>query len=84
MLADLAEEQSASATLLLRLPAHWRFDQHEAGYRASKAVKRFGIRLLPELAEHLNPMMRRESLELEEALADAFRAAGVPWVEGGH
>jgi hypothetical protein len=40
--------------------------------------------LLPELFEHLNPMRQWESLELEAALADAFQAAGVPWVEGGH
>lgn len=62
----------------------WRFDQHKAGYKASSAVKRFGIRLLPHLVEHLNPLSRSESLVLEAALAKAFRASGVPWVEGGH
>jgi predicted GIY-YIG superfamily endonuclease len=62
----------------------WRFDQHKAGYKASRAVKRFGVCLLPELVEHLNPMTRGESLILESALADAFRASGVTWVEGGH
>jgi hypothetical protein len=61
-----------------------RFDQHKAGYKASSAVRRFGLRLLPELTQHLNPMRARESLDLEAALAAAFRAAGVPWVEGGH
>lgn len=62
----------------------WRFDQHKAGYKASRAVRRFGVRLLPQLVEHLNPMRQWESLDLEAALADAFRMAGVPWVEGGH
>ena len=62
----------------------WRFDQHKLGYKASGAVRRFGVHLLPELAEHLNPLQQWESLELEAALADAFREAGVPWVEGGH
>jgi hypothetical protein len=62
----------------------WRFDQHKGGYKASGSVRRFGICLLPELFEHLNPMSQWESLDLEEALADAFRDAGVPWVEGGH
>ena len=62
----------------------WRFDQHKAGYKASGAVRRFGVCLMPELFEHLNPLKRWEALELEAALADAFRAAGVPWVEGGH
>ncbi|MGA0605164.1 hypothetical protein ACO2Q0_04110 [Phenylobacterium sp. VNQ135] len=62
----------------------WRFDQHKQGYKASGAVRRFGVRLLPALVSHLNPMRRWEALDLEEALAEAFRAAGVPWVEGGH
>ena len=62
----------------------WRFDQHKAGYKASGSVRRFGVRLLPELVDHLNPMRQWESLELEAALAETFRAAGVAWVEGGH
>jgi hypothetical protein len=40
--------------------------------------------LLPEFAEHLNPLQQWESLDLEEALAEILRDAGVPWVEGGH
>src|SRR3954469_13793110 len=55
----------------------WRFDQHKAGYKASGAVKRFGIRLLPHVVEHLNPMSGSESLVIEAALAKAFRVAGV-------
>ena len=62
----------------------WRFDQHKLGYKASGAVKRFGVHLLPDIVTHLNPMQQWESLELEAALADALRDAGVPWVEGGH
>jgi hypothetical protein len=62
----------------------WRFDQHKLGYKASGAVKRFGVHLLPDLVEPLNPMQQWESLELEAALADVFRKAGVPWIEGGH
>ena len=62
----------------------WRFDQHKAGYKASGAVKRHGVRLLPELTAHLNPMRQWEAVELEGALAEAFREAGISWVEGGH
>ena len=29
-------------------------------------------------------MRQWEALEIEAALAEAFLAAGVPWVEGGH
>ena len=62
----------------------WRFDQHKAGYKASSSARRFGVCLLPDLVDHLNPMRQWESLDLEAALADAFRSAGIPWVEGGH
>jgi predicted GIY-YIG superfamily endonuclease len=62
----------------------WRFDQHKSGYKASGAVRRFGVRLLPGFVEHLNPMKEWESLDIEAALADAFRDAGIPWIEGGH
>jgi predicted GIY-YIG superfamily endonuclease len=61
-----------------------RFDQHKAGHKASRAVKRFGVRLLPHLVEHLNPLQGWESLELEAALAQGLRDAGIPWIEGGH
>lgn len=62
----------------------WRFDQHKAGYKSSSAVRRFGVQLLPQLVDHLNPVAGGESLEIEAALAEAFRKAGIPWVEGGH
>lgn len=62
----------------------WRFDQHKTGYKASSAVRRFGVCLLPRLVEHLNPMSGQDSLIIEAALAQAFKAARVPWVEGGH
>jgi hypothetical protein len=61
-----------------------RFDQHKTGYKASRAVTRFGVRLLPEVVEHLNPLRGWEALELEAALAEALSRAGVAWVEGGH
>src|SRR5689334_1808771 len=61
-----------------------RFDQHKAGYKASGAVRRFGVRLLPDMTAHLNPMRAWEALEVEAGLAEELRRAGVPWVEGGH
>ncbi len=61
-----------------------RFDQHKSGYKASGAVRRFGVKLLPDLVDHLNPMRDWESLEIEAALAGGFRNAGIQWVEGGH
>jgi hypothetical protein len=61
-----------------------RFDQHKSGYKASGAVRRFGVTLLPKLVAHLNPLKRWESLELEAALAAALADAGIDWIEGGH
>ena len=66
------------------LDPDFRFDQHKTGYKASRYVNRFGLRLLPVLFEHFNPLRRWEAVELEPALAEAFRQAGVSWVEGGH
>ena len=60
-----------------------RFQQHKDGYKASKYVKKYGIRLLPELFEHLNPMSNAESIELEVNIAAALKRAGVP-TYGGH
>ena len=61
-----------------------RFDQHKTGYKASRHVNRFGVMLLPDLVAHLIPLRRWEAIDLEAALAEEFRKAGVPWVEGGH
>lgn len=61
-----------------------RFDQHKAGYKASGAVRRYGVRLLPGMVAHLNPLLGWEALELEAGLAEEFRSVGVPWVAGGH
>jgi hypothetical protein len=33
-----------------------RFANHKAGMKAAAVVKRYGLGLLPELYEHLNPM----------------------------
>jgi hypothetical protein len=61
-----------------------RFDQHKAGYKASRHVTRYGVRLLPHFVAHLNPMRAWEAIELEAAVAEELRRAGAPWVEGGH
>jgi len=60
-----------------------RFQQHKDGHKASKYVKKYGVRLLPELFEHLNPMSNAESIELEVSIAEALKKAGVP-TYGGH
>ena len=60
-----------------------RFANHKSGDKASSVVKRFGIRLLPELFAHLNPMPFEAAAEMERDLADDLRRAGYT-VAGGH
>ena len=60
-----------------------RFQQHKDGHKASKYVRKYGVRLMTELFEHLNPMSNAESIELEVNIAEALKKAGVP-TYGGH
>jgi predicted GIY-YIG superfamily endonuclease len=61
-----------------------RFRQHKEGHRASRIVNRCGVRLLPKLYQHLNPLTQAEALEIEARLAEAFKEARLPNVRGGH
>ena len=38
------------------LPVDHRFENHKNGYKSARLVRKYGVRLLPELFEHLNPM----------------------------
>ncbi len=60
-----------------------RFANHKAGIKAAAVVKRYGIRLLPELFEHLNPMPYDVAVEMEAGLAEDLRRVGYT-VTGGH
>jgi hypothetical protein len=60
-----------------------RFANHKAGLKAASVVKRYGIRLLPELFEHLNPMPFEAAVQMEMDLAEDLRRAGFT-VTGGH
>ena len=60
-----------------------RFANHKAGTKAASVVKRFGLRLLPELYEHLNPMPYEAAAKMEVDLAEDLRRAGYT-VTGGH
>jgi hypothetical protein len=55
-----------------------RFQNHKDGYKSSGIVKRFGIKLRPDLYEHLNPMTFEEVEKMEETHAEALRAEGYP------
>ena len=60
-----------------------RFTNHKAGNKAAWVVKRYGLRLLPELYAHLNPMPFEAATEMEKDLAEDLRRAGYT-VTGGH
>lgn len=60
-----------------------RFANHQAGLKHAPVVKRYGIRLLPDLYAHLNPMPFEAAVEMEKDLAEDLRRAGYT-VTGGH
>jgi len=60
-----------------------RFANHRAGIKSAWSVKRYGLRLLPELFTHLNPMPFDAAVQMEMDLADDLRRAGYT-VTGGH
>jgi hypothetical protein len=60
-----------------------RFVNHQQGVKSSLFVKRYGIRLLPELYTHLNPMPYEAAAQMEKDLTDDLRRAGYT-VVGGH
>jgi hypothetical protein len=60
-----------------------RLANHKAGVKDAPLVKRHGLRLLPELYEHLNPMPYEAAARMEKDLAEDLRRAGYT-VTGGH
>jgi predicted GIY-YIG superfamily endonuclease len=60
-----------------------RFENHKAGIKAARIVRRCGERLVPRLYAHLNPMPFARAVEMEVILADSLRKRGFT-VYGGH
>src|SRR3954453_13388970 len=58
------------------LPVDHRFENHKNGYKSARLVRKYGIRLLPNLYEHLNPMPYEYAVQMEKDLADDLRAQG--------
>jgi hypothetical protein len=58
------------------LPVAHRFENHENGYKSAQLVRQHGVRLLPELYEHLNPMPYEHAVQMEKDLAEDLRAQG--------
>ena len=49
------------------LPPEHRFENHKHGYKAAWVVEKYGVRLMPELYEHLNPMPSDSALSFAKA-----------------
>lgn len=60
-----------------------RFANHKQGVKAASVVKAYGLRLLPELYAHLNPMPFEAAAQMERDLAEDLRRAGYT-VTGGY
>ena len=60
-----------------------RFKNHKTGIKAARVVKTYGVRLVPKLFAHLNPMPYAKALEMETMLAESLRKRGYA-VYGGH
>jgi hypothetical protein len=46
-------------------------------YKSAYVVKKYGVRLLPELYEHLNPMPFEAAAQVKIELAEDLRAEGI-------
>ena len=59
-----------------------RFANHKRGYKSAWTVRKYGIRLLPEMYECFNPMPFAAAADMEQGLAEDLRAEGYT-VTGG-
>ena len=53
-----------------------RFDQHKAGIKSNKYAMKYGLRLMPEIYEKLNPMPYGDAQYMEVDLAIRLRKIG--------
>lgn len=60
-----------------------RFQNHKNGLKAARVVRKHGVRLVPRLYAHLNPMSYEKAKAMETLLAESLRKRGYQ-VFGGH
>jgi hypothetical protein len=53
-----------------------RFENHKSGYKGNSYVRRYGLRLRPELYEEYNPLSYEDAGEMEMELARMLREKG--------
>jgi predicted GIY-YIG superfamily endonuclease len=59
-----------------------RFKNHKKGHKSAWVVKKYGLRLMPELYVYLNPMPFEAAAQMEKDLAEDLQAEGYT-VAGG-
>jgi len=64
------------------IPVEHRFENHKNGYKSAWVARKYGLRLMPELFQHLNPMPFEAAAQMEKELAEDLRAEGYT-VTGG-
>ena len=64
------------------LPVEHRFENHKNGYKSAWVVRKYWVRLMPEIYAHLNPMPFAAAVQMEMELAEDLRAEGYT-VTGG-
>jgi hypothetical protein len=64
------------------LPVDHRFENHKNGYKSARLVKKYGIKLLPDLYQHLNPMPFEAAAQMEKDLTEDLRKEGYTVVGG--
>jgi hypothetical protein len=47
------------------IPIDQRFENHKNSYKSAWVVRKYGVRLMPELYEHLNPMPFEAAVQME-------------------
>ena len=67
---------------MTRLPVEQRSENHKKGQKSAWVVKKYGLRLMPELYGFLNPMPFEAAAQMEKDLAEDLRADGYT-VTGG-
>jgi predicted GIY-YIG superfamily endonuclease len=60
-----------------------RFANHKRGHKKNYKVMKYGVKLLPELYQDLNPMTYEEACRMEKVLANRLTKQGFN-VFGGH
>jgi len=74
--------QRTIAQSKFRLAVERRFENHKKGQKSAWVVRKYGLRLMPELYGFLNPMPFEAAAQMEKDLAEDLRAAGYT-VTGG-